>query len=90
MKRIHFLRDEQIQQYGHPLHRIPIDLGESCPHRDTEGNGGCSFCNAYAGRSMQTLPFHDWTSQVNEALRFAKSRYKAQHFMAYLDRKSVV
>lgn len=31
--------------YGKPVYRISLDGGFSCPNRDPDGRGGCSFCD---------------------------------------------
>lgn len=38
-------RDYLVRLYGSPVYRIGIDGGFSCPNRDKEGRGGCSFCD---------------------------------------------
>ena len=38
-------RDYLERLYGCPVYRIGIDGGFSCPNRDKEGHGGCSFCD---------------------------------------------
>ncbi len=33
------------RKYGHPVYKIPLDAGFSCPNRDgTIGTSGCSYC----------------------------------------------
>ena len=38
-------RDYLERLYGSPVYRIGIDGGFSCPNRDKDGRGGCSFCD---------------------------------------------
>ena len=38
-------RDYLVKLYGLPVYRIGIDGGFSCPNRDKNGHGGCSFCD---------------------------------------------
>ena len=33
------------EKFGHPVYKIPLDAGFSCPNRDgTIGSGGCTYC----------------------------------------------
>jgi radical SAM protein (TIGR01212 family) len=75
-----FLRE----RYGSVLHRVPLDLGFSCPNRAADGPGGCTFCAGdgaravHLGESPGTL-----ADQVRRGLEFARERYGAAGFMAY-------
>jgi len=71
------------KRYGAPLYRVPVDFQQGCPHRKKDGSGGCTFCPERGGRSMQTLRQEGVDDQIQEAIRFVKDRYGAQHLMAY-------
>ena len=73
-----------IDRYGEPLFRVPIDLGFGCPHRNKDGNGGCTFCPEDGGRAEQTLGAATIEEQVEGGIAFAVSRYRAARFMAYI------
>lgn len=71
-------------QYGEVLHRVPVDAGLSCPHRGTEGGGGCTFCAPNGARAVQLGDAAGLEEQVRRAVRFARRRYGARRFMAYV------
>lgn len=73
-----------IDLYGAPLHRVPIDAGFGCPHRGADGLGGCTFCAADGGRARQTQGAVDVAEQVRAGVEFARRRYGATRFMAYV------
>ncbi len=70
--------------YGGSMHRVPIDLGYGCPNRDADGRGGCAFCAANGARAQQTIHAETVEEQVRQAIEFARRRYGAKRFMAYL------
>lgn len=39
------------QKYGQPVYRISVDAGFTCPHRDSAGGGGCTFCDELGSRA---------------------------------------
>lgn len=67
-----------IKRYGEPLFRIPVEIAGSCPH------GRCAFCSENGSRAQQTLRQDSPLEQAEEAIRFAKRRYKAKKFMLYI------
>jgi radical SAM protein (TIGR01212 family) len=73
-----------IARYGEPLFRVPIDFGLGCPHRAADGSGGCAFCNERGARAVQTLKTDSVEAQMAEAIRFARDRYGAKKYMAYI------
>ena len=77
-------KDYMKARYGEPLFRVPIDFGLGCPHRETDGSGGCTFCNQRGSRAIQTLGTDSVEEQMNESIRFARERYGAKKFMAYI------
>ncbi len=40
------------ETYGTPVYRIGVDGGFSCPHRNSAGGGGCSYCDDMGGRAV--------------------------------------
>lgn len=72
------------EKYGTELQRVPIDLQQSCPHRDVDGTGGCTFCSEDGSKAVQTRGVSEIKDQVEKAIKFAQERYKAKEFMAYL------
>jgi len=73
-----------IRRYGMPLYRVPIDPGFGCPHREDDGTGGCTFCPADGSRARHTATIESISGQVQAGLAFARRRYKAEGFLAYI------
>ncbi len=72
------------ERYGDALFRVPIDFDLGCPNRESDGSGGCTFCNARGARSVQTIGKDSVQEQMAGAIRFARERYGAKKFMAYI------
>jgi len=77
-------KDYMKARYGEPLFRVPIDFGLGCPNRAADGSGGCTFCNEQGARAIQTLEKETIEEQMTEAIRFARDRYGAKKYMAYI------
>lgn len=77
-------KDYMTERCGAPLFRVPIDFGFGCPNRAADGSGGCSFCNERGARAVQTLGRETIEAQMHDAIRFARERYGAKKFMAYI------
>ncbi len=72
------------ERYGEPLFRVPIDFNLGCPNRELDGSGGCTFCNVRGSAAVQTIGKNTVEEQMAEAIRFARERYGAKKFMAYI------
>jgi len=77
-------KDYMRERYGDALFRVPIDFNLGCPNREADGSGGCTFCNARGSKAVQTLGRDSVEEQMAEAIRFARERYGAKKFMAYI------
>ncbi len=77
-------KNYMIDRYGVPMFRVPIDLGFGCPNRNEDGSGGCTFCYEDGGRAEQTLIANSVEEQISGGIAFARSRYSATKFMAYI------
>ncbi len=77
-------RDYLRQHYGDVLYRVPLDAGFGCPHRSSNGSGGCTFCPEDGARAVQIGSIEDIREQIHAGVAFAKKRYQAKAFMAYL------
>jgi len=77
-------KDYMKARYGEPLFRVPIDFGAGCPNREADGSGGCTFCNERGGRAVQTIGKESVREQMTDAIRFARDRYGAKKYMAYI------
>jgi radical SAM protein (TIGR01212 family) len=72
------------ERYGEPLFRVPIDFNLGCPNRESDGTGGCTFCNVRGSAAVQTIGKESVQEQMAEAIRFARDRYGAKKYMAYI------
>lgn len=77
-------KDYMKERYGEPLFRVPIDFNFGCPNRESDGSGGCTFCNVRGSAAVQTLGTETVEEQMRAAIRFARERYGAKKFMAYI------
>jgi len=73
-----------IDTCGKALYRVPIDAGFGCPHRGPDGTGGCTFCPPDGSRAPQTADVATVAGQVAGGIAFARKRYGAEGFMAYI------
>ena len=71
-------------RYGDVLYRVPLDAGFSCPHRKKDKSGGCTFCPEDGARAVQLGSASSLSEQIKKGVNFAKRRYHAAAFMAYL------
>lgn len=72
------------ERYGEALFSIPVNLEFGCPNRNSEGQGGCSFCPEHGARAAQIADAKSVEEQIQKALSFAKRRYNAQAFALYI------
>ena len=77
-------RQFMIDTYGAPMHRVALDLGFGCPHRRADGTGGCAFCPPDGSRARQTAGAATLAEQIRGGVEFARRRYGATRFMAYV------
>lgn len=63
---------------------VPIDLELGCPNRKPDGRGGCTFCAGDGGRARQILEADGIAEQVERGIAFARERYGARRFLAYV------
>jgi radical SAM protein (TIGR01212 family) len=71
--------------YGHPAYRIGVDAGFSCPNRDSNRAGGCSYCDEKGSRASYTRSpdIKSLGDQIRRGRDFLTERYKAQTFLLY-------
>lgn len=81
-----FLTHKQYmaERYGAPLYRVPVDFGFGCPNRQSDGSGGCVFCDGSGARAVFVRPEQPVEEQVRQGVAFARRRYGTEHFMAYV------
>ena len=86
--RYHRFRDYLLHRYNMRIHKIPLDAGFGCPHRegiDHRQDPGCIYCenaafspHARSGRYPPPLE-----EQIARGIRFGRERYRARGFFAY-------
>lgn len=78
------IRRFMTDTYGEPLYRVPVDFGFGCPHRAVGAGGGCTFCDEDGGRSAIITGAESLGEQVRRGVDFARRRYGARRFLAYV------
>lgn len=75
---------------GERVYKSVIDVGGfSCPNRDgTKGIGGCIYCNNSSFRPVTAVKQQSIATQVNQAKKHYKKRYKGDKLIAYFQNYS--
>ena len=72
-----------IEEFGHPLHKICLDGGFTCPNRDgTKGVGGCIFCGE-RGAGEHVNPEQTIEEEARAQLDHYERRKEKGGFVAY-------
>lgn len=71
------------EKYGERVHKISLDIGAGCPHRDGLEKGGCIFCDARGGGSGAWLESIGLEEQINRGAGVALDRYHAYKTILY-------
>ncbi len=87
MRRIRFFGDLLAERFGTPPHRIPFDLGLSCPNR-ADGSGPCAFCAADGSAARHLAPGMSLAEQAARGKEYVRERYGSDgpylaYFQAY-------
>ena len=83
MKRIRFFNDLLTEKFGSVLHRIPFDLGLSCPNR-VNGPGPCAFCAADGARARHLVSGMELRAQAEAGKAYVRERYQSEGpYLAY-------
>ena len=83
MKRIRFFNDLLTEKFGSVLHRIPFDLGLSCPNR-INGPGPCAFCAADGARARHLVSGMELRAQAEAGKAYVRERYRSEGpYLAY-------
>ena len=78
-KRYHTLNYFYKQKFGKKTFKVPLDLGFSCPHKQT---GGCIFCKDNS-RSNITLATADLVKQFEHAKNIMEKKWPNSYYIAY-------
>lgn len=72
------------ERFGHPMRRIGLDAGFTCPNRDgTLGIGGCLFCGEDGARSPYIDPSETISEQLEKGARRIKNKTPDAGIIAY-------
>ena len=82
MKRIRFFNDLLTEKFGSVLHRIPFDLGLSCPNR-VNGPGPCAFCAADGARARHLVSGMELRAQAEAGKAYIRERYRSNVLISY-------
>ena len=83
MKRIRFFNDLLTEKFGSVLHRIPFDLGLSCPNR-VNGSGPCAFCAEDGSRARHLVSGMELSAQAEAGKAYVRERYDSKGpYLAY-------
>ena len=83
MNRILFFTDFLTEKFGTVLHRIPFDLGLSCPNR-VNGAGGCAFCAADGALARHLSSGMELAKQAEAGRNYVRERYGSDGpYLAY-------
>ncbi len=74
-----FLRD----RFGKRVQKISLDASLGCPNRDSNGKGGCIYCNAQGSGTGALARGLSLKEQINGQMQAMSRRYKAEAFIAY-------
>jgi radical SAM protein (TIGR01212 family) len=74
-----FLREH----FGQRVRKITLDAGLSCPHRDSERQGGCIYCNAKGSGTGAFSRGTGLKEQIETQMEAMTRRSKARAFIAY-------
>jgi len=70
------------EKYGEKVYKLSINLPLTCPNRNQDNLGGCTFC-ADVGTGFSSAPNIDIQKQLEERKVMIKKRYKANKYIAY-------
>jgi uncharacterized protein len=70
------------EKYGEKVYKLSINLPLTCPNRNQDNLGGCTFC-ADVGTGFSSAPSIDVKKQLEERKDIIKKRYNADKYIAY-------
>ena len=83
-KRYHLYSNQLKEQFGRRVHKISVDAGFGCPHRDGgREQGGCIFCDPTGSGSVGLDHRLSVAAQLQVGKEIMQRKYKAEQFIAY-------
>lgn len=70
------------EKYGEKVYKLSINLPLTCPNRNQDNLGGCTFC-ADVGTGFSSEPSTLIRDQLEERKIIIQKRYKAKKYIAY-------
>ncbi len=71
------------EEFGTRVHKISLDLGAGCPHRENLRKGGCIFCDFRGGGTGALLQGISLEEQIRRGASIAINRFKAKKAILY-------
>lgn len=70
--------------YGGRIQKLPVDVGFSCPNRQSRTQGGCSYCANAAFSPAYLSDSEDIVTQLEKGKQFFQKRYPSNNgYFAY-------
>lgn len=80
----HTISEYNKEHYGGRMQKIPINAGFTCPNRDGKlSRTGCLYCNNASFSPFYAESECSIFNQIEKGVKFYRSRYKCNRFMAY-------
>ncbi|HPS93798.1 MAG TPA: TIGR01212 family radical SAM protein, partial [Deltaproteobacteria bacterium] len=57
------------ERFGKRVQKISLDAGLSCPHRDSNRQGGCIYCNAQGSGTGAQVRHKSLTEQIESQMQ---------------------
>lgn len=72
------------KQFGYPVQKISLNIGNTCPNRDgTKGYGGCTYCNVASFSPSYCHSTLDLTEQLETGMRYFSQKKRSTKYLAY-------
>ncbi len=72
------------QNYNHPVRKVTVDAGFTCPNRDgTVTTGGCTYCNNDSFNPSYNDRRKSLRWQIDQGIDFLSRRYGSEKYMVY-------
>jgi len=70
-------------RFGQRIQKVTVNAGYGCPNRNTDGGGGCIYCDNAAFNPNHTQPELGIVDQIEAGKKHLSRRYKASKYIAY-------
>ena len=77
MDRYYTYKRYLLQRYGHPVYRVGVDAGFTCPHRDDSRRGGCIYCDSFGAAAAYQRGSNGNPEDIPLSMRSLEQRLEA-------------